>query len=358
MKIGILTFQDTTNYGAMLQAYALNVFVNGLGYQCDTIQYNCKAITKREKVPSLHEVHGLIKKLVWFLSYNGRKSKEKYFYEFRKENIPLSSRKYDREDIVKANDEYTTFLVGSDIIWETNVTGADTTYFLDFAADGKKKYSYAASFGNDRVQPEMENEVKRCLNRFDWISVREERGVEIADTLLNRNRAELVCDPTLLLDKKDWEMLLDGHKNKYMNYVFVYFPDPDGVLLNAAKQYAEEHGRCVVLFSESVKPIQGVKCVKNVSIEEFLLLIRDSDYVFTASYHAVCFSLLFEKEFAFYNRAHASRLLSLANTLGFENRNLKLNPALKHCSNYNEMTPKLRDFSEKSKAKLANHIRG
>lgn len=355
VKVGILTFIGTNNYGAALQAYALNRKICDMGYDCHTLQYYCDRILERELPPKVTEVKGLKRKLVYALATPGMRKKHRALRRFLERNTVLSQQEYRRKDISATNDIYDKFIVGSDIIWETNVTGNDFSYYLDFVTDSAKKFSYAASFGYDSFPEDVAADCTALLNDFSRISVRECQGQQLISAVLPHKQADLVCDPTLLLTPEQWEPFANGPiKVKKEEYIFLYFLDPKGVLLSRARELAQQYGKKIVVYNDSIKPIPGVISVRNLTVQQFLAYIKNSFFVLSASYHAVCFSVLFQRDFAFYNRAHASRILSLVSELGIEERNLAENPAAGVGMDYGSVLAKLETFREKSEKYLSD----
>lgn len=355
MKIGILTFTETSNYGAVLQAIALNQKIRSLGFNCETIDYSCKNISRREKPKKFKEVQGLKAKLLWCLLQNEKKRKYTMLRCFLQEEAVMSDAKYNSDDITTANTVYDKFIVGSDIIWETNVTGEDFSFYLDFVCDSRKKYSYAASFGFDVLPENVIIKCKSYLADFSRISVREAKGQDIISSILPNKTVELVCDPTLLLPEEHWKKYAnESIRLQYEDYIFLYFLDSAGVMLAKAKELAKEYGKKIVVYNETIRPIPGVINIKNISVEEFLTYIRNSFMVLTGSYHGLCFSLIFKRNFAFYNRAHSSRILSLVHTLGIEDRDLANYPELSPLVDYSELADRIDLFRRKSEDFLLN----
>ena len=218
-KIATFTFHDTTNYGAALQAYALNRQIKNFGYESDILQYECKNIVKRELPKKFKDAKGGFKnKVVWFLTHHRNVKKLAQIRSFLNKNATLSSDSYAADNVADANSKYDKFIVGSDLVWETTITDHDYNFYLNFATP-EKRYSYAASFGYDSI-PEEDYEIcKSCLNDFAHITVRETQGKQIVNDLLPGKNVDLVCDPTLLLSRQDWlehtNNKIKAKKNEY-----------------------------------------------------------------------------------------------------------------------------------------------
>ena len=313
MKIGLLTFHDTNNFGSYLQTYGLYKKIKDLGYECDVVDYQCKSIVERE-IPKPFSFTLNPKQLVIeVLLKPAMRKKYKNLLSFLHRNMSLSERT-NRGNVSCIADKYDKFFVGSDIVWGLDITKNDTAYFLDFVKDSKKKYAFSSSVGN----PWGKNEkllVQPLLAEFTSIAVREKESADWVEEL-TKTRPTVVCDPTMLLDSQEWAKHVS---DKYcgQKYLLVYFPTSAN--LEAAKAYSIKHGIPCYVINQSL-PLKGVKNVNPVTLEDFLSLFYNATFVFTGSYHGMLFSIYFNREFAYYNRAHKSRMNTLANRLGVIDR--------------------------------------
>lgn len=359
MKVGILTFTGTNNYGAALQAYALNRKIRDMGYDCETLQYDCKSILQRERPKAFSEVKGVKRKLVWLLMAPGQKKKYRSVNGFLAANAAVSCARYSRDNIADANAVYDKFIVGSDIVWETNVTGKDFSYYLDFVSDPEKKYAYAASFGYDAFPADVEQVCTKLLADFSGIAVREDQGQKLLAQVLPQKQVCMVCDPTLLLTADHWNAFAEASiPEKKDDYIFLYFLDPQGKLLAKARELAARYGKKIVVYGDSMKGIPGTTVVRNLTMEQFLTYIRNSFCLLTGSYHGVCFATVFHRSFIFFNRAHPSRILSLVNELGAQDRDLAKHPEVSPEMDYEPIEARLQAFRKRSEAYLARILEG
>ncbi|MCM1125565.1 MAG: polysaccharide pyruvyl transferase family protein [Lachnospiraceae bacterium] len=324
MKVGILTFQDTNNFGSLLQTYALyKVFVDN-NIDCEVIDYQCEEIKKREfKYENINCV--TLKNIIKHVLFSkGSKKKHKELLEFIKKNVSLS-RKYDRMSIDQSNDYYDCFIVGSDIVWGLDVTGKDFSYFLDFASDNKLKMSYASS-ANEIIGTDYTNHVMNLLSRFELIGVREEKTQMELLQFLDDKEVKLVCDPTMLLESGHWiDLAYSSQYNselKGKEYILMYFPDGDGRMLYDAR-FLKKKYRCEIYCINDRMPIPGVRNIYVYKVEDFLCLLLNAKLVLSGSYHGALFSMYFQKEFYYYVRAHGERMRTIAPILGVENRQAK-----------------------------------
>lgn len=297
MRIGILTYHNALNVGAVLQAYALQTVLTKMGYNCDIIDYRSaylEEIYKNKKFSQIKSIKDFIK---WIFNARREKSKRLKFEEFNNQYQNLSEMVYTKNNIKDSNERYDTFIVGSDQVWNMNLNGNDTTYLLDFVNENKRKVSYAASFGYKEVPQKYRKITQKGILRLNSISVRETAGKIIVEELTNRH-SEVVLDPTLLLDKEDWDSM-DYKRLHHRDYILVYIIAATPSILEFAKELGKKHNCDVVCIHNSQLPKLGVKNVRDCSPLEFLSYIKHAKYVVSSSFHGICFSIIFKKEFFF-----------------------------------------------------------
>lgn len=354
MKIGVLTFQTTTNYGACLQCMALTNKIISLGAQCETIFYKCSNIEKRELHNSIF-ISGIKNAPKHFVSNISRDIKARKINLFMKENTPLSQIKYDRKSIGTSNSKYDLFISGSDIIWELNVTGDDYTYYLDFVSDNLKKYSYSSSFGYDMVPIEKKETVSKLLSQYQMISVREIQGTEIIKNLIQKD-VPVTADPTLLYPDSFWLKYEKSYRMKRKPFVLLYFDDMEHKAMRFAKEIAEKNGATVLYLTENFRRYDGVINIRNVSVGQFLWLIHNALCVVTGSYHGVLFSINYNTPFYYINRAHKSRIETIVNILDIKNRDISRNVSGLYDLDWSSINERLDTFRATSEQYLCNII--
>lgn len=320
MKVGILTFQTTTNYGACLQCTALTRMINELGVDCETINYRCENIEKRELGTSIF-ASGILNAPKHIIGNISKGIKARKIKEFILRNCKLSNIVYSKSNISNANTVYDVFISGSDIIWELYVTGQDYTYYLDFVSDDKKKYSYSSSFGYQSIPEEFMANVKHYLGKYQCISVRENEGADIIESLLTKH-VNVTVDPTLLFTADFWNALEEPYKIENKKYILLYFDDANHNAMCYAKKLAYENKAQVLFLTDGFRKFDGVKNIMNVSVGQFLWLIHHAMFVVTGSYHGVLFSINYNTPFYYYNRAHQSRINTIISNLQIENRDI------------------------------------
>lgn len=318
MKIGILTFVDTINYGALFQAYALEMVLNDMGHDAYVIQYKNDAIEKREKNANMLSLRGI---LSFIVIGNKFKEKEKKFKAFELENVK-------RTEICNAGNiadicgQFDKIVTGSDQVWNVSLTDNDMHYFLDFVEESSKKISYAPSFGEGTVPSALAGQIGNLLKGFHAISVREESGASIVLSL-SGEKATVVIDPTLLLPQGVW-MKFVGSRICKEPYILVYLPHKKDICFSFAKKLKAKTGLKIIYLSISPRIITGVKTIYDASPQEWLSWIYYAEYVVTGSFHGMAFSLNFGKNFFFEPQGAGSRVDCLAKMTGTEDRNLEI----------------------------------
>lgn len=291
-KVGIITFHNAINYGALLQTYALQQTINSIGYEATVIDYSNHRINKVRKKPSLKEYRNPFKYHNDNLVYEVEKEKEIKLREFLKKKINKSN-EVNKTTIAKVTEDLDVVFTGSDQVWNDSITDFDDTYYLDFVP-AEKRCSYAASIGKETVPIENVSRMQKLLQDFRAISVREESAKEALKNQMGIN-ATRVLDPTLLLSKSDYEKIAKVPKEK--NYVLLYILLYSETLISSAKKLAKEKGIPLLCINSSGKRIKGIVDCSDAGIEEWLGLFLNADFIFTNSFHGTAFSINFNKQF-------------------------------------------------------------
>lgn len=303
MKIGIITFHWATNYGAVLQAYALCRYLYETGNEAQLIDYYPRKYKKTFIRAFLTKHLRLIPDRVKEIS------KEKQIECFRCKH--LNRTRYFAAGKKLKDFDFDCYICGSDQIWNESFLqygerGMTYSYFLDFAPESKIIASYAASFGAIRYKECLKPYIKKYLSRFDFISVRENTGMDILHDI-GIEDYRVVPDPTLLLDRVDYERFLIPNTNG-KKYNFVY-------MLHGKLSDAENVMR-------SMDENENIVC-DNMGIEEWLTNIYYAEHIITNSFHGVVFSIIFEKPFTVLlidGSGMNDRLFTLLDKLGLTDR--------------------------------------
>lgn len=320
-KVGILTFHNTVNYGAMLQTYALQSYVNGKGVECEVIDYRNDALEKIERPMKLFAQRSPKGVLKYFKCHRYQVRKWDRFEAFRRENVKMSEGVYTKADIASADGEYGAFIVGSDQVWNGEITNGDRTYFLDFVKDDSKKYAYAASFGFEKW-PEGERDAAiGYIDKFKAVSVRERQAKALIDAELGKGRADVVCDPTLLISKSDWEKFENSEALR--DCIVVYMIDFCKEVFDFIRGLADKTGCKVVYVHDAIRSQSGMINSRDDTVEDFISMIKNARYVVTGSFHALCMSLVLEKQIYYTLNSKSnrnSRLVNLTEAAGITHR--------------------------------------
>lgn len=291
-KIATLTFSNSTNFGAVLQTYALQKAILNLGYETEVIDYDSDYIYKPYLFRNI-KTKGIKTYILSTGLYITRIPRMRKFEKFR-ENIQFSQ-KVDAQSIKKLENIYSAYIVGSDQVWNDKITGFDKNFFLDFVKENSKKCSYAASFGISHIEQEKEEEYKRLIGAFNHLLVREKRGSELIKKLVDRE-SKIVLDPTLLISKEEWLKLADSKKIKG-KYILVYQMGVSSTMIRFVKKLAKEKGCKIIVIPFPLGSAMGGTWKVSCGPEEWLALFRDAEYIVTDSFHGTVFSIKFNKQF-------------------------------------------------------------
>ena len=314
-KIALLTIHNTVNYGSALQTFALYKSIEELGYDIELLDYRCQEIENKEFLKiSIKDIRSIYR----YLKYGRGMKKKKASFQSFVDSYARKSEKYDITNVTNANEKYDVFVTGSDIVWGLNVTGGDYTYFLDFVSDDKKKIAFASSAGI-QWNEEQRKKVKTLLRRYDYIAVRESIVAGWISDLIGIE-PPVVGDPTMLWTKEKWDTYVEEKNIPKGKYILVYFMDPNNKVARDALTMGKKLG-IPVYYINFARKIAELTSIRPQSVGEFLGLIKNAEYVFTASFHALLFSLYFHREVFFYNRANFSRMESLSQWLNLQDHN-------------------------------------
>jgi hypothetical protein len=334
MKIGILNMQYSRhNYGALLQAAALEHMVRKLLPEANVEHIDARPIGMKEP-PFFRTVGVCVKR---YLRGILRKCPNKpqvgnyhVFSDFRQERLQLTEKTYfNYSDFERENWNYDIVLVGSDQVFRVKfVKNRSGIFFLRFLPDSCKRIAYAASFGVDHWEgaddPEFTSLIGKDLAKFDAISVRESRGVEICRNTFGLE-AKHVLDPTLLIGRAYFDAIIEDAA------VQVAAPDWSMHCISEDAPFISDVPSLALKYNKSLKDVYYKRAQSwpfpsrtiFSSVPEWLAYIRDTkELVLTDSFHAVCFCLLFEKDFLVFTSKDKGqgRMTSLLGMLGLEHR--------------------------------------
>lgn len=337
MKIAILTLPLHTNYGGILQAYALQTVLEHMGHTVEVLQKKSIETHPLWLMPLVYLKRSIFKIL--------KNRKIEIFYELkqaqRKKEIEQNVSKFISKNIkqryidkfseIKPTD-YDAFVVGSDQVWRKQ-------YFSSLWQDSVKeaylnftqgwdiiRISYAASFGLDNILEYSEKEIEECrkdLQYFTGVSVRELSGIDICRKEFGTDAIQLP-DPTLLLSQKDYQQLISNYNSSLPeNSLLCYILDPTDFAQQIITLIADKHNLIPTKVNVEVDnwafPIS-----KRIAppVEKWLRDFMDARLIVTDSFHACVFSILFNKPFIVIENPQRgiTRIQSLLKTFGLEKR--------------------------------------
>jgi exopolysaccharide biosynthesis predicted pyruvyltransferase EpsI len=339
MKIAILTLPLHSNYGGIIQNYALQTVLEKMGHEVYTINLNKpKAKINLAKAPLIISKR-LIKKIlgrkdgIIFLERKRNKDElviKKYLNRFINNKIHLTEPFYLKKDLQRINHMgFDSIIVGSDQVWRIPYAYPNIqTYFLDFIKNKNiKKIAYSASFGTDEIEF-SENQIKECgklINNFESVSVREKSALDLINNKYRwkcKHDPIQTLDPTMLLSQEEYISLSSDYKDILDGELFYYILD----MTEDKKKVLEQISKDLDYKPFTVKSISDnwfddVEKQVVPPIEIWLQAFNKAKYIFTDSFHGCVFSIIFNKNFVVYGNEERglSRFKSLLSLFNIEN---------------------------------------
>ncbi|MGX7328549.1 polysaccharide pyruvyl transferase family protein [Enterococcus bulliens] len=300
MKCAIRTIVDYNNYGNRLQNYALQEILKKKGFEVVTIKNHYTKKNAKKNYVNLLMSNQILNKI------NNKYKNFKYkkvnnerinnFLEFTKTYIAETANNYEKmPSNDKDFDDIDIFFIGSDQVWNYSFDRFSEFDFLTFT--NKPKISYAASFGVTSIPKEYEEIYKDGLNQLDFISVREKAGERIVREFTNK-KVTTVLDPTLMLTQSEWLKLASKGKKYKDKFILTYFLDEP--MLEDRKYYENFASK----YNYKIKQLGTIKDLElwKANPAEFINLFSQAEAIFTDSFHACVFSIIFEKYFEVFER--------------------------------------------------------
>lgn len=319
MKVGLVPLlYDEYNYGGVLQFFALQDILKKNDIECEIIYFDNNELVIENDVKG-KKGFSFFKKRIYKI-INIRQINDLYnIMKRRKKKIDGFKSKF-YCPIVCATEinylDYAAVVCGSDQIW--NPSWAKKRSFLAYVPDDTKKVIYGASFGRETMSQKEKNAYKPLINRLEYISVREYSGKKLLETFLDRRDVQVVLDPTLLLMPKEWEKI--AKTPSYSDYIFTYFLGPYEDRINYLTSFAKEKNLKILNIpyaaGDSIdKNNFGDYRIADADPSEFIGMIKNAKYIFTDSFHACVFSVLFKKEFFVFQRSNDKKMYGRIDTL-------------------------------------------
>lgn len=306
MNIKVITRHGPSNYGSLLQSIATIKAIEKLGHTAEIIDYQRKDERGLSMVLTQLRQKGKygnpLKKLAYILvRYPIEMYAQVKFDKMRTRWLKMTKRILRYDGLLELDADI--FMTGSDQVWGPTMNGHyDSAYFLEFVKDGRKKVSYSGSFGKTKFDADTEKAYKEMLSKYDKIAVREDTAVKMMQNWGLSNCVGQVLDPTLLLNKEEWENILitkntdDKYRGK--KYILLYlihnYPEHSAYALRFAKAHNMELIRVNPFLHQARN---GGKFICCPDVSEFLALIKNATYMLTDSFHGTCFAINLNVQF-------------------------------------------------------------
>ena len=324
VKIGILTYHRTLNYGACLQAVATRIVLQKMGHDVYYVDYWPRYHANKYALFSFRlflsrGIKGACKYLVDLIkNYSAKKKRIRNFNSF------FSA--YITPFCLPVSESFDVIVYGSDQIWrkQSSLKAYNPAYFGENTFKTSMHVSYAASMG---VMPRTKEDylcVKEMLRSLSKISVREDELLDLVKEM-GYSDAVKTLDPTLLLDQSDWNDVFSLEKDEKSDEKYVLFYDLlyGSFDLNEIKLFAQRHGLKLKIISGYAMNTNSADVVSTGNPKMLVSLIKNAEFVFTSSFHGLVFSIIYNKPFYAAFRENEGRAQSLLRNLGSNGKLLK-----------------------------------
>ena len=315
MKIGIVTYHRTLNYGAVMQALATRFVLEEMGHEVYYVdywpdyhreKYAIFSKTKFAKMNWLRKVKFLLSLLRF---YKSKKKRIENFEKFFQTYIYPYCRPID--------EYFDVVIYGSDQIWrkQKELGTYNPFYFGVNKIKTQHNISYAASMG---ILPDNDADkaiVKELVAHLDKVSVREE-GLKQLLLSFGYKDVTLSLDPTLLLNSKAWDKYLSIEPYTGEQYALLYSISTNAFDINEVKKFTDSKGLKLIILRGYATTKETDSNITSAGPLEFIRLVKNADYVFSSSFHGLAFSIIFEKQFFASFMNNSERAQSLLNIVG------------------------------------------
>lgn len=324
MKTVTVTHQNAINYGAVLQAYALQqqLFKFGIDDVLLDLKKSHKIFNKIEF--NKHLPGNIYNNTLNLLHIRQTKKKAKRFRDFVDNNIRTTCHYGTVEEVIESPPVADAYITGSDQTFNT-YWGVKPCSFLKFGSEETNRISYASSMGRLAVEEKYLDEFVSAIKSYSFLSVREKSAADYISKLCSVSCSANI-DPSLLLSKEEWSRLVPDsrltQRTKPEKYILVYPILYNPILNDAVQKLKSETGlKVIVINPYSRSFVKGDRIIRDAGPVEFLELFKNAEYILTTSFHGACFSVLFQKKFfSFVRETGETRINNILNMLNLSNR--------------------------------------
>lgn len=327
-KSATLTFHYVENYGAVLQAFALQYKIKELGHENVILNYKSKSLTNSFSLNAL-KVKGIVRYILGICYWIVRRLRKPKFDKFRSSmNITSPISKHNLTKLY-----YDKYIVGSDQVWNHNLVNEDQTYMLKFVRQKDKKASYAASFGFEKLDDDKKDIYRKMLQDFNYINVRESSALNIVKDLVDK-KVSLTLDPTFLLTKECWKKLSE---ERLINekYLFTYQVTSSRNLVKYTKNIKKYYRKKIVSVPFPIGGIMLAKIDMTAGPREWLSYLQYCEMLITDSFHGVALSIIFNVPFKVILEGVPARITNLLKLFDLQNHIVRDTNDINLEQNYN-----------------------
>lgn len=324
MKIGIFTYFQT-NYGAVLQAYALQKYLqNQPGTEVEIIDFTTPEHLEGHKICKKQSLKNPVAAIAYYfftlIHYRQLKRRVIRTWDFKNKYFKFSQRYSSMKDALENHPKEDIYITGSDQVF--NPSGKYVPlYYLGFDKGNGKKVAYAPSFGISKFDESITHKIEGYVKDFDYLSCRELVGAEYLSSIVGQE-VPVVVDPVLLHGADEWEKVATTPKMRG-NYIFIYDLNGAESLISIAKKIQKDTRLPIVCLTRNRLKMYPInKQIYDAGPAEFVGWIKNASYVVTDSFHGTVFSLIFCKQFFTYIALErtSSRIRNILGKAGLENR--------------------------------------
>lgn len=347
-KVGLVSV-SIHNYGSLLQTYAMQKALDKLNIDNEIILFKSDPFKQFYRVFNLPFLAMKLKlywrklstRLFYKEIYEGAILRDRQFEAFKDNFCRFTKKITSRKELIHTSELYRAFVLGSDQVW--NPANLEMNFYtLNFVPKNIVKIAYAPSFGVSVIPKNQIEATANYLNRIQYISCREISGAKIVKELTGRN-VPVVCDPTALLTRDEWDKLKSKKKYTKDKYIFCYFLGSNPAHRRFAEEMKHQTGYSIVALQHLDEFVKGDLefgdiTPYDVGPQDFITLLSQAEIVLTDSFHGTMFSIYYHKPFFTFSRyaegkkdSTNSRVASILKLMDLKDRKLSANEDITEC---------------------------